>query len=230
MQLLPDMAENASVTVVFREILALQVQKVQSAGWCWSGKQHQFFMQDWLTERGLWAPSTTGSSVESWCVLTAPHSSMVGLRWSYHGCKELCKSSRCCFPTAAWFAHAQLQVPPLLHAPTCHPLRVCPQEGAQLLSLSSEEEEQVPSAPHCWWPWHLEPAHLHSASLLSHLANWSWHHSANQEQGLLPWGFCSARPKPSERPSLSFWSQALWEETRCLSRSSCTGVLALADP
>ena len=37
LQLLPDMAENTNMTVVFREILALQVQKVPSAG---SGKQH----------------------------------------------------------------------------------------------------------------------------------------------------------------------------------------------
>lgn len=39
-----------------------------------------------------------GSSTESWCVLTALHSAMAGSRQPHHGCKELCKSSRCCFP------------------------------------------------------------------------------------------------------------------------------------
>lgn len=121
LQLPPDMAENASVTDVFREILALQVQKVQPAGWRWSGKQHSFFMQDCMTERRPWAQRAAalraGVSTRhrGWVKVVLP--------WSQrpvHKEKMLC-------PTPAWFAQVQLQVPSLLHAPTWHP----PQEGLQ---------------------------------------------------------------------------------------------------
>lgn len=38
LQLLPDMAGNASLTVVFSKILSFHVHKVCSAAWCWSWK------------------------------------------------------------------------------------------------------------------------------------------------------------------------------------------------
>lgn len=122
-------------------------------------------MRDWVTERRPWARRTTGSSAESWCVLTAPHSTLAGSGQSYRGCKELRKSGRCCFPLQPGLHRLSSRrlLPPARH----------PQKGDQALPLSSEEEEEVhvPSAQRCGWAWQLEAAHLHPASLLSHLAN-----------------------------------------------------------